>query len=262
MDSFVKGMNVIVTGGSSGIGLETARLFLQEGARVAICGRDAERLATAANNLGGQSDKLIAQQCDVLAKDQISAFVDRVNASFGGIDILINNAGQGRVSTFKDTNDDAWRAEYDLKLFSIIHPTRAALPMLEEAKHAAIVCINAVLARQPESHMVATSSARAGVLNMVHSMAKEFAPMGIRVNSILLGLVESGQWHRRHSEQVESGETFEDWSRALAVSKGIPIGRFGKPKEAARAIFFLASPLASYITGTALEVSGGVSRYA
>lgn len=262
MDSFVEGMSVIVTGGSSGIGLETARLFLREGARVAICGRDAGRLAAAAEHLGGPSDRLIARQCDVLIEDQVGAFVDGVRSGFGGVDILINNAGRGIFSTFQDTDDDAWRAEYELKLFSIIYPTRAALPMLEAAEHAAIVCVNALLARQPEPHMVATSSARAGVLNMVHSLAREFAPKGIRVNSILFGLIESEQWRRRHAEQAAPGETFEDWSRALAASKGIPIGRLGKPEEAARAIFFLASPLASYITGAALDVSGGVSRYA
>jgi NAD(P)-dependent dehydrogenase (short-subunit alcohol dehydrogenase family) len=262
MDSLVDGMSVIVTGGSSGIGLETARLFLREGARVAICGRDEARLAAATEQLGGPSDRLIAGQCDVLIEDQVAAFVDRVRSGFGAVDVLVNNAGRGTIATFQETDDEAWRAEYELKLFSIIYPTRAALPLLEMSDHAAIVCVNALLARQPEPHMVATSSARAGVLSLAHSMASEFAAKGIRVNSILLGLVESEQWRRRHAEQALPGESFDDWSRALAASKQIPMGRLGKPEEAARAIFFLASPLSSYITGTALDVSGGVSRYA
>jgi len=261
MDTQVQGMSVIVTGGSSGIGLETARLFLREGARVAICGRDAQRLAAAEADLGAPPDRLIACQCDVLATDQVAAFAGRVRDSFGGVDVLVNNAGQGRVATFAETDDDAWREEYELKLFSVILPTRALLPMLEQSDRAAIVCVNALLARQPEPHMVATSSARAGALSMAHSMARELAPKGIRVNSVLLGLIESGQWRRRHAEQAAPGETFEDWCRALAVSKGIPAGRLGTPEEAARAIFFLASPLASYITGAALDVSGGVSRH-
>lgn len=262
MDTLVEGMNVVVTGGSSGIGLETARLFLKEGARVAICGRDGERLAAATKNLGGSPEVLIAHQCDVLEKGQVGDFAKQVQSAFGGVNILINNAGQGRVSTFADTEDAAWRAEYDLKLFSVIHPTRAFLPMLERAERPAIVCVNALLARQPEPHMVATSSARAGALNMVYSMAREFAPKGIRVNSILLGLIESGQWRRRYKDQAKDGETFETWTKDLAATKGIPLGRLGKPEEAARAIFFLASPLSSYITGTSLDISGGAARYA
>lgn len=262
MDTGVESMSVVVTGGSSGIGLETARLFLEEGARVAICGRNDDRLSAAVEELGGSSGRLVAQRCDVLDKVQVSEFARRVESAFGGTDILINNAGQGRVSTFADTQDDAWRDEFELKLFSVIHPTRAFLPMLERAPSPAIVCVNAVLARQPEPHMVATSSARAGVLNLVYSMAREFAPKGIRVNSILLGLIESGQWRRRFEDQAGDGETFEDWTRALAATKGISLGRFGKPEEAARAILFLASPLSSYITGTSLDISGGIARFA
>ena len=109
--------------------------------------------------------------------------------------------------------------------------------------------------------MVATSSARAAVLNLNSSMAAEFAPKGIRVNSILMGLVESEQWRRRFEEQPKGRLTWEDWTRELAKTKSIPLGRLGKPHEAAKAIFFLASPLSSYITGTTLDISGGLSRH-
>lgn len=260
MDAKVKSLSVVITGGSSGIGLETARLFLAEGARVSICGRNATRLENACLDLGGEPPNLMSFQCDVLDKEQVSSFAQAVGDKFGGADILINNAGQGRVATFVDTDDDAWREEYELKLFSIIHPTQAFLPMLEKSNNAAIVCSNALLARQPEPHMVATSSARAAVLNLNRSMATEFAPKGIRVNSILLGLVESGQWRRRYEAESLGGQSWEDWTRALAKTKGIPLGRLGRPKEAAEAILFLASPLSSYITGAALDISGGLSR--
>jgi NAD(P)-dependent dehydrogenase (short-subunit alcohol dehydrogenase family) len=91
-------------------------------------------------------------------------------------------------------------------------------------------------------------------------MANEFAPKGIRVNSILIGVIESGQIHRRHEAQAKAGESWEDWSAALAKDRGIPLGRIGRAEEAAQAIFFLASPLSSYITGATLDVSGGLSR--
>jgi NAD(P)-dependent dehydrogenase (short-subunit alcohol dehydrogenase family) len=260
VDTNVKGLSVVITGGSSGIGLETARLFLKEGARVSICGRDAERLQNACLDLGGEASNLMSFQCDVLNKKQVTEFARAVAEKFGEVDILINNAGQGRVATFTEASDDDWRDEFELKLFSVIHPTRAFLPMLEKSNVPSIVCSNALLARQPEPHMVLTSSARAAVLNMVCSLANEFAPKGIRVNSILIGIIESGQLHRRHEAQAKDGESWDEWSVELARKRAVPLGRLGLSVEAANAIFFLASPMASYITGTTIDVSGGLSR--
>ena len=254
----------IVTGGSSGIGLETARILLRADARVAICGRDASRLDAAVSALAAEAsaDRLLAARCDVLDAGEVERFAGIVAKRFGGADILINNAGQGRVSTFADTTDEAWREELELKFFSVIRPTRAFLPQLERSDAGAIVCVNSLLARQPEPHMVATSAARAGVLNLVRSLATELAPRGVRVNGILIGLVESGQWRRRFENQAAPGETWKAWTAALAQRKEIPLGRLGRPEEAAHAIIFLASPLASYTTGSFIDVSGGHSRHA
>jgi len=118
------------------------------------------------------------------------------------------------------------------------------------------------LARQPEPHMVATSAARAGLLNLVRSMATEFAPAGVRVNGILIGLIESGQWRRRFDAREDKSLDWAAWSGQLARDKHIPMGRLGLPSEAARAILFLASPLSSYTTGAHLDISGGHSRHA
>ena len=253
----------VVTGGSSGIGLATARLLLRGGARVAICGRNAARLETAGRSLGEEagSDRIFIHCCDVLNADGIGSFASGVATQLGRADILVNNAGEGRVSTFAATDDEAWRAELELKFFSVIRPTRAFLPQIEQSDAGSIVCVNSLLARQPEPHMVATSAARAGVLNMVRSLATELAPRRVRVNAVLIGLVESGQWRRRYTTQAAPGETWEAWTSALAAQKGIPLCRLGKPEEAAHAIIFLASPLASYTTGTFIDVSGGHSHH-
>jgi NAD(P)-dependent dehydrogenase (short-subunit alcohol dehydrogenase family) len=262
------GRVAVVTGGSSGIGLAVVDQLLAAGAAVALCGRDAERLdrAVAGLRVDHPGARLYAKTCNVLDADSVRAFADGVAAELGPASMLVNNAGQGRVSTFANTDDEAWSEELRLKFFSVIYPTRAFLPQLVAQRQAlgdaSIVCANSLLARQPEPHMVATSAARAGLLNLVRSMATEFAPQGVRVNGILIGLVESGQWRRRFEARDDKSQDWAAWSTQLATSKHIPLGRLGLPLEAARAIVFLASPFASYTTGSHIDISGGHSRHA
>jgi NAD(P)-dependent dehydrogenase (short-subunit alcohol dehydrogenase family) len=262
MDLGLQDKAVVVTGGSSGIGLATARLLLEEGAHVAICARGADRLEAVRADLAARhgEDRVLAQPVNVLDETEVADFADAVQARFGGAAALINNAGQGRVSTFAETDDDAWREELELKYFSQIRPIRAFRAMLEASGEGAIVATNSLLALQPEPHMVCTSSARAGIQNLLKSLAREFAPK-IRVNSILVGLIDSNQWQRRFEARPDKSQSREQWYAELAQSKNIPMGRLGQPEEAARMLAYLASPAASFITGAQVEISGGISRF-
>jgi NAD(P)-dependent dehydrogenase (short-subunit alcohol dehydrogenase family) len=262
MESGLKDRVAVVTGGSSGIGLATAELFLAEGAKVAICGRDQARLDAARASLEQKAgaDRVLAMACDVLKQAEVAALRDAVERRFGRADILINNAGAGRMIAWNDTTDEIVRDELNLKFFSVIHPTRAFRPLLERSDAGAIVCVNALVAVQPEKFMIATGSARAGVLTLAKGLSLELAPK-IRVNSVLLGLIESGQWERRFKAGMSKGKPREEWFAELAADRHIPLGRFGKPQEPAAAIVFLASPLAGFITGTTLEVTGGQGRH-
>ena len=262
MSFLVEDKVAVVTGGSSGIGLETVKLLLQQGAKVAWCGRDEARLQESLQSLSTQfaPENMLVHVCDVLNKASVQNFADCVMARYGQVNMLINNAGQGKVSSFEETTDQEWMDEVQLKYFSVIHPIKAFLVALKQSNHAAIANVNSLLALKPEAHMIATSAARAALLNLTKSLAQNFAKDGIRVNSILIGMVESGQWRRRFEQRSNLDLDWETWIGKIATERGIPLGRLGKPEEAARALVFLASPLSSYTTGSTVDVSGGFSK--
>jgi NAD(P)-dependent dehydrogenase (short-subunit alcohol dehydrogenase family) len=257
------GRVVVVTGGTSGIGLCAVRRFLDEGASVAFCARDRARIdAVAAECAATAGDRVLGSVADVLDVAAMDAFRAQVEQRFGGADVLVHNAGKSRMAPLDALADADWTEELELKFFGLLRPTRAFVPLLRKSNAASMVYVSSLLAKQPEPRLVSTSAARAGALNLAKSMSFEYAP-GIRVNTILLGVIDTGQWEKRLAERRAAGETIEReaYISELARERGIPLGRIGRPDEVAAAIAFLASPLCGFMTGAVVEISGGFSRY-
>jgi len=259
MDLRLDGRVVVVTGASSGVGLAVARYLVQEGARVVACARDRERLETAVAHLDGPG-KVHPVGCDVTDRGEVEAMVAEAVDVFGALDGLVCNAGRSLMATLPETSDDQLREEFELKIFGAWNVIRAARPHLARSDAASVVNVNAILAKQPEPRLAATAAARAALLNLTRSLASELGADGIRVNSVCLGLIDTGQWRRRY-EAAGTPQSYDEWSAEIAADRGIALGRFGRAEEVAFPVVTLLSPLSGYCTGTSIDVGGGVSRY-
>ncbi|MER2106022.1 MAG: SDR family oxidoreductase [Solibacillus sp.] len=245
---------VLVTGGSKGIGFYSALQFVKEGARVAIAARDAQGLEDAQAEIQRLTGAdVLTFATDVANEQECKRIVEETAAHYGGLDVLINNAGTASANSFEDVDSALWQSDIDLKLFGAIHCSKYAVPFLKK-NGGAIVNLSAVLAKTPPASSLPTTVSRAAGLALTKAMSKDLGKYNIRVNSVCIGLIRSSQIEKMGQAAMPSA-TWEEYS--AEVGKSIPLGRIGNTEEAANAIVFLASNAASYITGTAINVDGG-----
>ncbi len=243
---------VLITGGTDGLGLALAKNLVAEGARVAVCGRDAARLERAQELLGSEA---LCVEADVTNASDREAFVADSRSRFGRIDALVNNAGRSAATLVANSDDDEWRADYELKVVSALHLARLVLDDLA-VSGGVVLNVLAISARAPGAGSTPTAASRAAGLAMTKALANEVGPRGVRALAILIGLVESGQWERR---AAQSGVSVISIYQDLARNARVPLGRVGRAEEFANLATFLVSPRASYVTGVGVSLDGGLS---
>lgn len=249
MDLGLKGRRALVTGGTKGIGRAIAECFAQEGADVALCARNAGEVDEATAALRGQGVKAFGQALDVADGTALHGFVQAAAAALGGLDIIVAN-----VSALAIGQDEAaWRAGFETDLLSSVRLVDAALPFLERSDAASITFISSVSGREIDFAAGAYGAMKAALVHYAQGLAFQLAGKGIRANTISPGntYFEGGVWARIERDNPEF------FAQALALN---PTGRMGKPEEMARPTVFLASPAASFVTGTNLVVDGALTR--
>lgn len=254
MDLGLKGKVAVVTGGTEGIGRATALKLAQEGAKVAICARRAEPLGKTADEIRKTGAEVLPMIADMSKAADVERFMNAVIGHFGRLDILVNNAGTSARGKFLEVDDATWSADLELKLFGAIRCTRLAVPHMKKQGGGRIINITISSAKQPGAQSMPTSVSRAAGLALTKALSKEYAADNILVNTVCIGKIKSGQHERRYErEGISAGEYYGQ------MAKDIPLGRVGEAAEVANVIAFLASDAASYVTGSSINLDGGIS---
>jgi NAD(P)-dependent dehydrogenase (short-subunit alcohol dehydrogenase family) len=241
----------IVTGGAYGIGRGIVQEFASHGDAVVIADRDVERGTALEFSLKNAGNNALFVSTDIRIETQIQALMTRVSEVFGRIDLLCNNAGIERYRRADEYTMDDWSAITETNLRGAFLCTKYAYPLLKQSR-GSIVNISSVQGLANEPQISAYAATKAGLLGLTRGMALDFAVDGVRVNAVCPGAIQSGMMEPFIKDAADPEEAVK------AIGRTIPLGRVGQPKDIAQAVYFLASPAASYITGTSLVVDGGL----
>jgi 3-oxoacyl-[acyl-carrier protein] reductase len=253
MDLQLNGKVAMLTGASRGLGHAMADALASEGARLSICARGAEALAQTADRLKSAGAHVIAQAADVCDEAAMRSWTERTVKELGGIDILINNAGGARIGNLAQLSDEAWREAFELNFFAAVRLSRLCAAEMDKRGGGSIINISSIYGREAGGPLTYNAS-KSAMISFTKMLARELAPKHVRVNSIAPGSIiyPDGVWEKAFQANPAFEKDF--------ISHEFPAGRLGRPEEVAYAVLMLASPRASWITGTCIPVDGAQGR--
>ena len=255
MDLKLNNKVAIVLAASKGLGRAIAATLSAEGAKVIIGSRDEDELKKTAEEIQKfTGNAIVAIPIDVSKSEDIENFVKKAAATYGRIDILLNNAGGPPFDKFENFDEQAWHKAFELNLLSVAHMCRLALPYLKESGSGRIINIVSGSVKSVLANSVLSTSMRMGIVGMAKLMADEFGPYNITVNNVAPGLILTDRIKDTVPKDADPEEALKQ------KAKAIPLGRIGKPEELTAVVAFLASEQASYVSGTTIQVDGGANR--
>jgi 3-oxoacyl-[acyl-carrier protein] reductase len=260
MDLGLKDRAAVVAASSTGLGKAVALGLAREGAKLALCARTEAAIQAAAEEIRRETGvEVLARAVDVTEHEQVQRFVTEANERFGRVDICVANAGGPPSKSFAETTVQDWHSAANLNLMSTVYLAKETLPLMQQRRWGRFIAITSMTVKQPVEGLILSNSVRSGVSGLIKTLANEYGPYNVLVNSVCPGytatarLIElSGTLARKKGvtpEEIEAG-----WARQA------PLGRVGKPEEFADVVVFLASERASYVTGVALAVDGGIVK--
>jgi len=242
MDFGIREKTAAIAAGTAGLGFATAQALVNEGVRVAICGRDETRLGNAISELG---DNAIGVLCDIATADGARSFVTSARQALGPIDILVTNGGGPPAGNFVNTDESEYLGAVEKNLLSVVAMCYAAVPEMCERKWGRVVAITSVAVRQPIANLILSNTARAGVTGFLKTLAREVAVHGVTVNSVQPGVHRTDRITQLYGDNLGAAAT------------GIPAGVIGEASDFGAVAAFLCSDQAKFVTGAHLQVDGG-----
>jgi NAD(P)-dependent dehydrogenase (short-subunit alcohol dehydrogenase family) len=258
MDLELRGKVAAITGGSIGIGYAVAEALAQEGVHLALCARNQTQVNEAANQIANKHEvKAIGVRIDVSKAEDVDRFVAEIEKAFGGVDILINNAGSGTEETILTAPDEKWQYYWDLHVMAAVRLSRSLAPMMRQRGGGVILHNASICAAQPLGHEPIYNVTKAGLVMFSKCLANELIPYNIRVNAINPGLILTAGWTVAAEERTQNTAMTPQAFLDNIAKENAPIGRFATPEELAHFFVFLCSPKASYCVGSSYYVDGG-----